>query len=67
MTHVLLFGGSGFIGGQVCRELRQQSRVSALTMPGRAQCDLIRDDTDRWQERRRLNQRVAELEAAAVT
>ncbi len=28
---------------------------------------LIRDDTDRWQERRRLNQRVAELEAAAAT
>jgi nucleoside-diphosphate-sugar epimerase len=46
MTHVLLFGGSGFIGGQVCRELRQQPRVSALTTPGRAQCDLVRDDTD---------------------
>jgi PAS domain S-box-containing protein len=28
---------------------------------------LIRDDTERWQERRRLNQRVAELEAAAQT
>ena len=28
---------------------------------------LIRDDTERWQERRRLNQRVAELEAAAHT
>lgn len=26
---------------------------------------LIRDDTERWQERRRLTQRVAELEAAA--
>jgi len=46
MTHVLLFGGSGFIGGQVCRELRQQPRVSALTTPGRAQCDLVHDDMD---------------------
>jgi nucleoside-diphosphate-sugar epimerase len=46
MTRVLLFGGSGFIGGQVCRELRQQPRVTALTTPGRAQCDLVQDDMD---------------------
>jgi nucleoside-diphosphate-sugar epimerase len=46
MTHVLVFGGSGFIGGQVCHTLREDSRVSALTTPGRAQCDLIRDDAD---------------------
>jgi nucleoside-diphosphate-sugar epimerase len=43
---VLLFGGSGFIGGQVCHELRQQPQVSTLTTPGRAQCDLVQDDMD---------------------
>ena len=43
--------------------------VTLLTRPGQVRPDgiaaVIRDDTERWQERRRLRARIAELEASA--
>ena len=49
------------------RPLSVSFTVTLLTDPGRQQphgiAAVIRDDTERWQERRRTRQRLAELEA----
>jgi NDP-hexose 4-ketoreductase len=46
MTHVLLFGASGFIGSHVRLTLAGDSRVDRLTCPGRDRCDLRAAQTD---------------------
>jgi len=46
MSRVLVFGGSGFIGGQVCLALRAHPEVTAVLAPGRRQCDLVNGGLD---------------------
>ena len=46
MTHVLVFGASGFIGRHVRDALMQDSRVDCVTSPGRNRCDLLAADVD---------------------
>ena len=46
MTRVLLFGSSGFLGGQVRRVLAAEPKVKELICPGRRQCDLIGDGVE---------------------
>jgi len=41
MTHILLFGASGFLGAHVRGALVQQPSVDRITCPGRGECDLI--------------------------
>jgi nucleoside-diphosphate-sugar epimerase len=41
MSHVLLLGGSGFLGRQVRQVLGRDQRVERLTCPGRDRCDLL--------------------------
>jgi nucleoside-diphosphate-sugar epimerase len=44
MSHVLLFGASGFIGRYVRRALLVDPAVTAITCPGRDRYDLVRGD-----------------------
>ena len=46
MTHVLVFGASGFIGRHVQDALVQDSRVDRVTAPGRSRCDLLTAEVD---------------------
>ena len=46
MTHVLIFGASGFIGRHVQDALTQDSRVDRVTCPGRNRCDLLAAEVD---------------------
>jgi nucleoside-diphosphate-sugar epimerase len=46
MTHVLVFGASGFIGRHVQDALVQDSRVDRVTTPGRSRCDLLAAEVD---------------------
>jgi nucleoside-diphosphate-sugar epimerase len=46
MTHVLVFGASGFIGTHVRAALTQDSRVDLVPCPGRDRCDLLAADVD---------------------
>ena len=46
MTHLLVFGASGFIGRHVRDALIQDSRVDRVTCPGRNRCDLLAADVD---------------------
>jgi nucleoside-diphosphate-sugar epimerase len=46
MTHVLIFGASGFIGRHVQDALVQDSRVDRVTTPGRDRCDLLAAEVD---------------------
>jgi nucleoside-diphosphate-sugar epimerase len=41
MSRVLVFGGSGFIGRQVCVALSREAEVSTVISPGRERCDLM--------------------------
>jgi NDP-hexose 4-ketoreductase len=46
MSHVLLFGASGFMGTHVRAALAQDSRVQRVTCPGRDRCDLLAAEVD---------------------
>ena len=46
MSHVLVFGASGFIGAHVRAALTQDSRVDRVTSPGRNRCDLLAAEVD---------------------
>jgi NDP-hexose 4-ketoreductase len=46
MTHVLVFGASGFIGRHVQDALLQDDRVEQVTCPGRNRCDLLAHEVD---------------------
>jgi nucleoside-diphosphate-sugar epimerase len=46
MTHVLLFGASGFLGAHVRDALHQEARVARITAPGRDRCDLLAGGVD---------------------
>ena len=46
MTHVLVFGASGFIGRHVQDALVQDSRLDQVTAPGRSRCDLLAAGVD---------------------
>jgi nucleoside-diphosphate-sugar epimerase len=46
MTHILLFGASGFLGAHVRGALAQQPSVERISCPGRGQCDLITAGVD---------------------
>lgn len=41
MSHVLLLGGSGFLGAHVRDALRGEPRVDGVSCPGRGRCDLL--------------------------
>jgi NDP-hexose 4-ketoreductase len=46
MTHILVFGASGFIGRHVQDALTQDGRVDRVTAPGRSRCDLLAAEVD---------------------
>jgi len=46
MSHVLIFGASGFMGAHVRAALAQDSRVQQVTCPGRDRCDLLAAEVD---------------------
>jgi NDP-hexose 4-ketoreductase len=46
MTHVLVFGASGFIGRHVRAVLAQDSCIDRVTAPGRNRCDLLAAEVD---------------------
>ena len=46
MTHVLVFGASGFIGRHVRDALTQDGRVDRVTTPGRNRLDLLAAEVD---------------------
>jgi nucleoside-diphosphate-sugar epimerase len=46
MTHLLVFGASGFIGRHVRDALMQDSHIDRVTCPGRDRCDLLATDVD---------------------
>jgi len=45
-ARVVVFGAGGFIGRQVRLALDGDPRVTAVTCPGRAECDLLDTDVD---------------------